>query len=413
MNIGFVSTRLAGTDGVSLETAKLAAVLQRMGHFVYYCAGELDGDVPGLLEPGFHFRDTTALAFGERAFGKGGLDDQLLMEIGERAHELQRPLHQFIRQFNIRFLIVQNAFAIPMQLPLAQAITQVLQETALPALAHNHDFYWERERYQTHCLGDFLDTYFPPDLPNLQHAVINSAAQRDLKNRRGLDSFLLPNVFDFETPAPGIDAYNTDFRQAIGLTDEDWLILQPTRVVPRKGIELAIELLSKLNDPRAKLVITHQAGDEGLGYLQQLQTQAAQKDVDLRYVADLVDDQRGRTRDGRKIYALWDTYPHADLISYPSLYEGFGNALIETIYFRQPAFVNRYHVYADDIAPLGFQFVELDGSVTAEAVTAVRHLLQNPPEIQSIVDHNFNLGLEHFSYKRLQHILSDCLPDVA
>ena len=30
--IGFVATRLAGTDGVSLETFKLAHVLERMGH---------------------------------------------------------------------------------------------------------------------------------------------------------------------------------------------------------------------------------------------------------------------------------------------------------------------------------------------------------------------------------------------
>ena len=151
---------------------------------------------------------------------------------------------------------------------------------------------------------------------------------------------------------------------AIGLSDDDWLILQPTRVIPRKGIELAIELLARLNDSRAKLVITHQAGDEGLDYLHHLQQIAEEKDVDLRYVADQVDDARRMISDGRKIYSLWDTYPHADLVAYPSLYEGFGNALIETIYFRKPAFVNRYSVYAEDIGPLGFQFVELDGAVT-------------------------------------------------
>ena len=40
--IGFVSTRFAGTDGVSLETAKWATVLERLGHTCFYFAGECD-----------------------------------------------------------------------------------------------------------------------------------------------------------------------------------------------------------------------------------------------------------------------------------------------------------------------------------------------------------------------------------
>ena len=405
MNIGFISTRLAGTDGVSLETAKLAAVLRQMGHQIFYCAGELDGDLPGLCASELHFVDEVAVELGERAFARSGEDLELVMAIGERAEELKRPLIEFITKHNLDYLIPQNVFAIPMQLPLAQALTEVLQETGLPALAHNHDFYWERERFLQNCIGDFLDHYFPPDLPKLQHAVINSAAQRDLKVRRGIDSILLPNVFDFESAAPGIDEYNRDFREAIGVAAEDWLILQPTRVVPRKGIELAIELLSKINDPRAKLVITHHAGDEGLAYLHQLQALAQQLNVDLRYVADVVDDVRRMDENGRKIYALWDTYPHADFVMYPSLYEGFGNALIETIYFRQPALVNCYSVYIEDIAPLGFEFVEIDGEVSDEAVTAVTYLLNHPDEIQPIVEKNYQLGLQHFSYQTLRHLL--------
>src|SRR5438105_3491567 len=42
LRIGFVSTRFAGTDGVSLETAKWATVLERLGHTCFYFAGEID-----------------------------------------------------------------------------------------------------------------------------------------------------------------------------------------------------------------------------------------------------------------------------------------------------------------------------------------------------------------------------------
>ena len=41
MRIGFISTRLNGTDGVSLEVEKWAVVLRRLGHDVFYCAGEI------------------------------------------------------------------------------------------------------------------------------------------------------------------------------------------------------------------------------------------------------------------------------------------------------------------------------------------------------------------------------------
>ncbi len=71
MKIGFLSTRLAGTDGVSLETRKWAEVAQRLGHEVYYCAGQLDDDAPNpTLIPELHFRDPEAMAIGEMVFGR-------------------------------------------------------------------------------------------------------------------------------------------------------------------------------------------------------------------------------------------------------------------------------------------------------------------------------------------------------
>ena len=40
-NVGFISTRIAGTDGVSLETAKWADVLTKEGFSCFYFAGKL------------------------------------------------------------------------------------------------------------------------------------------------------------------------------------------------------------------------------------------------------------------------------------------------------------------------------------------------------------------------------------
>ena len=59
--------------------------------------------------------------------------------------------------------------------------------------------------------------------------------------------------------------------------------------------------------------------------------------VDLLYLPDrLFKPQRQICREGKnKVYSLWDAYIYADFVTYPSLYEGFGNALLETIYFQK------------------------------------------------------------------------------
>ena len=41
-HIGFISTRFAGNDGVSLETTKWADVFEREGFHCYYFAGKLE-----------------------------------------------------------------------------------------------------------------------------------------------------------------------------------------------------------------------------------------------------------------------------------------------------------------------------------------------------------------------------------
>jgi glycogen synthase len=61
---------------------------------------------------------------------------------------------------------------------------------------------------------------------------------------------------------------------SLGLATDDLLILQPTRIVQRKGIEHAVELVKELNDPRCKLVISHEAGDEGYEYVEWLKEYA-------------------------------------------------------------------------------------------------------------------------------------------
>jgi len=411
MRIGFISTRLNGTDGVSLEVEKWARVLRRMGHDLFYCAGELGGYASGgTLIPQLHFDHQSVVRLSRRAFGESAEPDgeKLCDEIYASADEIRAPLRHFIRSNRLDLIIVQNALTIPMNLPLGVCLTGLIAELGIDTIAHHHDFFWERHRYQTNTILDLLDTTFPAKLPTIQHVTINSIAQKRLKARRGIDSVVIPNVHDFATPPPGIDAYNGDFREALGLTKDDLLILQPTRVIQRKGIELALELVHRLNLPNAHMFITHRAHDEGLEYWRWLKREAGVMRVDLRLIDHLIGMERSKI-DGHKIYSLWDAYPHADLVTYPSTYEGFGNALLEAVYFKRLVVVNRYPVYNADIGPLGFEFIELDGFVDESAVEKTRELLRDPAQVQAMAEKNYAIAQEHFSLEVLERKLKDLL----
>ena len=411
MRIGFIATRLHGTDGVTLEVEKWAQVLRKLGHEIFFCAGEIGGYAKdGTLIPELHFADQTIFALSQRAFGSEPDEDgdALADLIYSRADEMRAPLRNFIRSNKLDLIIVQNALTIPMNLPLGVSLTGLIAELGIDTIAHHHDFFWERQRYQTNAILDLLDTAFPAKLPNIQHVTINSIAKARLSARRGISSIVIPNVFDFSSPPPVIDDFNIDFRADLGLSDGDLLILQPTRVIQRKGIEMSIEIIKRLDGDKPHLFITHRADDEGLSYWRWLKREASVMNVDVQLIDYAIGSQRGRIND-HKIYSLWDAYLHADLITYPSLYEGFGNALLEAIFVKKLTVVNRYPVYNADIKPYGFEFIELDGFVSENCIDQVRSLMKSPDQVKEITEKNFQIAQEHFSLDVLERNLKELI----
>jgi glycosyltransferase involved in cell wall biosynthesis len=292
-----------------------------------------------------------------------------------------------------------------MHVPLGIAVTEFLAETQIPSIAHHHDFYWERPRFSLGAIKDYLDMAFPPNLPMMRHVVINNAAQEQLSFRKGISSLMVPNVFNFQVPPPQPDEYTKDIRKEIGLAKDDFFILQPTRVVPRKGIEHAIKLVAMLNNPKCKLVISHDAGDEGMDYADMLYELAEQEGVDLRIIATRVGEVRQLNAEGNKIYTLWDIYPHADLVTYPSLYEGFGNALLEAIYFKKPVVINRYSIFIQDIEPKGFKLAVMDGFVTSSLIKIVDKIMNDKSFCKDMVEHNYEVANQFYGYDVLKRSL--------
>jgi len=410
--IGFISTRLAGTDGVSLETQKWARVLERDGHECFYMAGELDTPADrSRLVKDCHFRNKHIWEIYNGCFNQDTRDPAITHSVEKHKCKLKDEIRAFVKQFDLDMLIPENANAIPFNIPLALAITEFIIETGMPVIAHHHDFFWERQRFLRNACWDYLSTAFPPALSSMRHVVLNSSQRHQISLRRGVAATIIPNVMDFHDEPEAADGYADDLREQLGIAPTEKFILQPTRIVQRKGIEHAIELLHRLKEPTA-LVISHASGDEGHEYYNRLKEYSDMMGVKTIYCSDNVAEERGTLEDGRKIYTLADLYHEADLVTYPSVFEGFGNAFLEAIYYRKPIVVNNYSVYSVDIKPKGFQTIEFSGYVTDGAVMHAREVLHDPTLAQQMVNHNYALAKRFFSYDILRQNLRTLMVDL-
>ena len=133
-------------------------------------------------------------------------------------------------------------------------------------------------------------------------------------------------------------------------------------------------------------------------------------DVRVNFVLDIIKTKRGKT------YTLSAVYPLADLVTFPSLLEGFGNAFLEAVYYRRPIFVNNYTIYSIDIKPKGFQAVEFTGFVTNETIKHVQKILGDREFAEEMTEHNYRLGKQYYSFtvleRHLRVLLHSCFSRV-
>ncbi len=403
-NIGFISTRIAGTDGVSLEIAKWADVLERNEFNCFYFAGKLDrpAEKSYLVEEAF-FEHPEIQKINAYSFGKQTRRREISELIQGLKDFLKQKIYEFVETFNIHLIIPENALAIPMNIPLGLALTEFIAETGIPTIAHHHDFYWERNRFLVNGVMDYIDRSFPPFLPSIRHVVINSIASEQLSHRKGISNTLIPNVLDFANPPQRDTRHCELLRQLIGLQKDDLFILQPTRIVPRKWIERAVEIVHLMNLPNPKLIISHASGDEGDTYFKRVMEYAQNLGVQIIPIDHLIAPER--SLNNPPLFTIGDVYQCADLVTYPSGYEGFGNAFLEAIYYRKPIVVNRYSIYVVDIEPKNFDVITIDGFVTKDTIQQIWEVLNNPRRREAMIQRNYQQALKYFSYEVLERRL--------
>jgi glycosyltransferase involved in cell wall biosynthesis len=332
-----VSYRLGMADGVSVTAAQWATALHRLGMRVRTVAGDGNPDVcvPGLALDALQPPTQRALA--------SALDD-------------------------VDVVIADNVCSLPMNQAAGDAVAQYLR--GRPAVLRHHDLPWERERYAR-------ITTWPRDDAAWRHVTVNELARRALAARRGIRAATVYHGFSEQPRPEARDAV----REQLGIGDE-LLVLQPTRAIPRKNVDVGLGIAEALG---ATFWLTGPAED---GYADELERLLARSRVPVR---------RGLP-EGVDMAAA---YAGCDAVVLPSSWEGFGLPLVEAALHRKPIAVADFPV-ARELRAFGFRWFP------AEDPAQLCPWLADPDP--ALLDHNEALARTHFGIdalaRRLERLLS-------
>jgi glycosyltransferase involved in cell wall biosynthesis len=135
--------------------------------------------------------------------------------------------------------------------------------------------------------------------------------------------------------------------------------------------------------------------------------------VKVLFAAEHFDYHRSQSDEGEKKYSLADAYNICNLVTYPSRAEGFGNAFLETVCYKKPIVMHTYEIFRTDIQPKGFKVIGFGDFINQETVQEAERVLRNPNLRKEIVEQNYELGHQYYSFhvleRRLTTLINECL----
>lgn len=293
------------------------------------------------------------LGFAVHTVAGAGTADVLLPGLAVDATEPPNESDVASALDGIDLVVVENLCSLPLNPAAATVVAAVLRGRR--AVLHHHDLPWQRER--------FVRMPPPPDDPAWVHVTINELSRRELA-AHGIDAVTVRNAFD---PDPLLGDRSAA-RKAVDLADDEVVLVQPTRAIARKGVPAGLALAEALGAAYWLVGPTEEDYDDELAALLHR--------TPVRVVRGLPSGD------------VADAYAVADLVVFPSTWEGFGNPVVESALHRRPLAIGRYPV-ADELAAFGFRWFD------ASDPGPVRRWLDAPDH--ALLDHNRAVACTHFS----------------
>lgn len=327
--VAIVSFRLGGGDGVSIEAAKWSWALETLGAEVVTVAGSgrVDRLVPGLA-------------------------------IGAAAPPSASEVDLALRDADL--VVVENLCSLPLNPAASEVVARAL--AGRPAVFRHHDLPWQRPQFE-----GFPP---PPDDAAWRHVTINELSRSELA-ADAITATTLYNTFDTDPP-PG---RRTETRAALGVAQDDRLVLQPTRALARKRVEAAVRVAERLG---ATYWLLGPAED---GYGPELERVLAGARCPVRRGAPQLAHGGTATID--------DAYAACDVVALTSSIEGFGNPSVESATHHRPLVVGPYRV-SSELSGFGFRWF----TESSEDLGRLDDWLDSPDS--SLLDDNAAVARRHF-----------------
>jgi glycosyltransferase involved in cell wall biosynthesis len=321
-----------------------------------------------------------------------------------------------------------------------------------------HDSYFERDifshpnpiirKYLQYLPGTLIDgiVFINSTQPSLARKVY---AQYGIHQGNGFfenRTVIIPNTHDItwnwrdcnwegqERVFPPQDNYNNSLLHDLGIEDilksynfelKDMVILlQHTRIVPRKKIEQAIDLAFDLEKRTWEaglnkciiLLISGHSGDEQAKYKEFLAEYfqiKKESEPGSRVFMIFGEHQILSHRDiivDKKYYNFFEIpsviAAYGGIGTYFSEVEGFGNNLLEMLAAGLPVLINRYGVFKTDLEPLGFDLPGVEDNILEPGLVETTYRLVTDIRYRNrMVYHNLTILSEKLGHR----IIADSL----
>lgn len=466
LNYGIIHSLIGKNDGVSIVIDQSVNAMVNnlgigLGNFFFLAAHSSPRFNAQTHDVFWHKNDVHKAILNQ--FNDQSYDEALDQMIHENAMLARDIIADFVQRNNIDIIIAHNTSHV------YNFITAVglgyyfeglrAQNLIWPKImVWWHDSYFERDtfsnpgpvirKYLKYLPGIYIDgmVFINTVQPEIAKRLFAHAGMNRLEEYFSERTIIVPNTHDLgwdwkkydwninELVYPPQDSYNQSFFKDIGLSEiidregytlsETLILLQHTRVVPRKKIEFAIDLAFELDKKFRNagirkcvvLLISGHSGDEQAKYKEFLMAYFKIKKEEYPAAPVFVIFGESIILSHRDIIVDKKYYNFSEVPAviaaaggigtYFSQVEGFGNNLLEMLAAGLPVAINKYSVYVTDLEPLGFNLPFIEGNILdAQLVDTTYKIATDYSYRNQLVHHNLRVLADKLG----NHIISDSL----